>query len=95
MGSGSVWFFMVVLTGGFSQIGLLILPLRVVGESLGRVLSSQWISEDVFSEGSPQALFTVGRLVADLRRLGGLLCWSGLCKDASLSERGGFTGGLE
>lgn len=77
----SVCFFMVVLTGSFTVMGLLILPLGVVGQSLCCVLSSQRISEDVFGVGSPQALFMVSRLVTGLCRLCGLLCWSGLCND--------------
>lgn len=86
---------MVVLSGSFTTICHLILPLRVVGQSLCCVLSSQRISEDVLGVGSPQALFAVSRLVTGLRRLRGLLCWSGLWNDESLSERGGFKCGLE
>ena len=49
-------------------------PLRVAGGSVGRVLSSQRISEDVLGVDSPQALSLVGELRAGLRRLCGLLC---------------------
>lgn len=49
-------------------------PLRVAGGSLGRVLSSQRISEDVLSIDSPQTLSLVGEPRAGLRRLCGLLC---------------------
>lgn len=64
--------------------GLLISPLRVVDKSLGCMLSSERICEDVFSVGSPQALSLVSRLGTGLCRLCGLLCWSGLCTEGSL-----------
>lgn len=65
-------------------MALLISPLRVVGQSLCCVLSSQWISEDVFGVGSPLALFLVSRLCTGLCRLCGFLCWSGFCTEDCL-----------
>lgn len=66
-------------------MGLLMLPLRVVGQCLGSLLSSQRISEDVLGVSSPQALSLVGRPCAGFCRLSGFLCWSGVCTEEQLS----------
>lgn len=62
-------------------MGLLMLPLRVVGQSLCSLLSSQWISEDVLCVGFPQALPMVFRPCAGLCRLCCTFCWSGVCTE--------------
>lgn len=46
------------------------LPLRVAGERLCCVLSSQWIGEDMFSVGSPPTFLCC---------LSNALCWSRSC----------------
>lgn len=66
-------------------MGLLILPLSVVGQSLCCLLSSEWICEEVFSVDSPQALSLVSRSCTGLCRLSGLLCCFGFCEEEELS----------
>lgn len=65
-------------------MGLWLLPLRVVGQSLRGVLSSQRVGEDVFGEGSLRAEFLVSGIQSGLRRLGGFLCCSGVCTEGRL-----------
>lgn len=70
--------FKVVLINNWVDLSVIMLC-RVMGvlpqreaESLRCLLSSQWISEDVFGVGSPRALSPV-RLCTGLCRLGGFL----------------------
>lgn len=60
-------------------MGLLLSPLRVVGQSLGCVLSSQRVGEDVFGKGSLRALLLFSRIQNGLCGLSGFLSAPGVC----------------
>lgn len=68
-------------------MGLLMLPLRVVGWRLCCLLSSQRICEDVLSVDAPQAFSLVGGPRAGLCRLCGFLCWSGFYREDRLLKK--------